>query len=146
MLEAKEYIDKTIVAIQEDAAGKKQRIPALRSVETDNGAAMMGPHHFWYTIFGRGPGKFPPPDAMVKFVEGNPDMLVDAQQTNKNITKYSLAYLMGRKIAKYGTDIFQGKKPGINLLGAMEKNLPELTRAVAKNEAVKILTFLKSEL
>lgn len=95
---------------------------------------------------GRGPGKQPPPDKLIEWVEKNPSRLIDAKQVFKNITAKGLAYIIGRKIAREGTDIFKGKKSGIDFLGAMEVGMPELLKEIARNEAINILTVFKKDI
>jgi hypothetical protein len=104
---------------------------------------MFAAEYFQYLITGRGPGKFPPPQKMTDFVEANPDLLARAKQAFQHITAQQLGFLIGREIATKGTDIYQGKKPGIDLLGVMDENMPLLLDQLAKNEAVKFSTDLK---
>lgn len=144
MLGVKEYLDATVQAMKDDAEAKGLKLPPIRTVETENGGQVWADGYLWFLVFGRGPGKFPPPDKMLKAVEDRPEMLQNARTLWKNIKPKGLAYLIGRKIATKGTDIFLGKRPGLDILGAMEKNMPELTKDIARNEAIKILTFLKS--
>lgn len=67
---------------------------------------LRGDAHWYFTWKGRGPGKQPPPDSMLAWVEKkgiSPD----------GISLKSFAYLAGRKIGKLGTDIHMGKRAGI---------------------------------
>lgn len=142
----KAYLDKTVAELEKDAMAKSQKIPvsSFRVEVSESGAQLWAAGYFKYLILGRRPGKQPPVDAMLKFVDENPEVLQEAKQTFKNITREGLAYLIGRKIAREGTSIYQGKKPGIDLLGSMEANMPDLLKVLARNEATKILTSLKS--
>lgn len=142
----KEFFLRTIDGIAKDAAAKGQKAPinALRFEADELGGVMYAPHYFQYLIFGRGPGKQPPPQSMTDWVTSNPDILDRAKLVYKYITADQLGFLIGRKIAREGTDIFTGKKPGIDLLGVMEQNAPDLFKAIAKNEAIKIGTHLMS--
>lgn len=133
--------------IEADATAKGQKIPTTHRIEVDGtGGRLYTAHHLKYLLkdHGRGPGKFPPPDAMLAAVQANPDWLARAKQVFKYITEQQLAFLIGRKIARDGTDIYQGKKPGIDLLGVMEANMPDLLKSIAQNEAAKIATSLRS--
>lgn len=131
--------------IKADAAEKGQKIPtSMRSEVDGTGGKLYAASHLKYLIYGRGPGKFPPPDAMVEWVADNPAALDRAKEVYKYITEQSLAFLIGRKIAREGTDIYTGKKPGIDLLGIMEKNLPDLFKTLARNEIASIQTSLHS--
>lgn len=142
----KQFFLEVIEGIRQDAESKGQKIPIDRvRFEADElGGQLYAPHYFQYLIYGRGPGKAPPPEAMTRFVEGNPEILQRAKQVYKYITSQQLGYLIGRKIAREGTDIYSGKKPGIDLLGVMEQFTPELLQTLAKNEAIKIATDLHS--
>lgn len=137
------YLDKVVEGLKADAATKNQKIPQqFRIVAEDESGQLYGADYFKYLVVGRGPGKFPPVDKMRDFVDAHPEMLEDAKKRFKNITRNSLAYLIGRKIATKGTDIYTGKKPGIDMLGVMEANMPDLLRAIVRNEAVKFQTNL----
>jgi hypothetical protein len=142
----KEFFTRVISGLGQDAAAKGQKFPVdkLRFEADEISASLIGPHYVEYLFYGRGPGKFPPPDKMTEWVEANPDVLDRAKKVFKYITSQQLGYLIGRKIAREGTDIFTGKKPGIDLLGVMDQSMAELLKELAKNEAVKIATELRS--
>lgn len=135
-----QYFTKVIEGIKEDAASKGQKIPvsSFRHEETNQSGQFLAADYFKYLVFGREPGKAPPPDAMLKFVESSPETAAW-----KQYEKQSLAYVIGQKIAKEGTDIYSGKKQGIDLLGVMEKNMPDLLKVLAQNEAINIATSLR---
>jgi hypothetical protein len=136
---------RTIEGLKNDAAGKGQKIPlsSFRFEVDELGGKFYAAHYFKYLIYGRGPGKAPPPDNMLAWVQANPDALARAKQVFKHITEKRLAYIIGQKIAKQGTDIYTGKKPGVDLVGVMEQSMPKLLEELAKNEVVKIVTDLK---
>lgn len=142
----KNFFTKVTDGLASDAASKGQKIPiaSFRFEADEISGAFYAADYFKYLIYGRGPGKAPPPDAMLAWVEGNPDALARAQKVFKYITAQGLAYITGQKIAREGTDIFSGKKPGIDLLGVMESNMPALLETLARNEVIKIATDLKS--
>lgn len=125
--------------LKSDAANKGQKIPvsSFRVVTTEDGAQLIGADYFKYLVLGRGPGKAPPPDKMLEWVNSE-----SAFSTFTEIEKRSLAYVVGQKIAREGTDIYQGKKPGIDFLGVLEKNMPDLLRELVKNQAINIQTSL----
>ncbi len=129
-----------------EAASKNQKIPvsSFRFEVDDISGEFYAADYLKYLVTGRGPGKFPPPDKMTDWVNANPDMLERARQVYKYLTAQQLGFLIGRKIAREGTDIFSGKKEGIDLLGVLDKNMPELLEQLARNEVVKIATDLKS--
>jgi hypothetical protein len=140
------FFERLKKSIADDASSKGQKAPVdkLRVEIDEKGGRLFAPHYFKYIITGRGPGKQPPPDAMLEFVQKNPEIYAQAKATFKYLTEPQLAYLIGRKIARQGTDIYEGKKPGIDLLGIMEKELPELYKDIARNEAIGVQTAIKS--
>lgn len=128
-----------------DAQSKNQKIPvsSIRFEVDETRGVLYAADYFKYLVTGRGPGKFPPPDKMTAWVESNPDVLARAQQVYRSLTAKQLGFLIGRKISREGTDIYSGKKPGIDLLGVLDANMPELLKELAKNEVIKIATDLK---
>jgi len=80
---------------------------------------------------------------MLEYVQKNPDIFAKAKAFFKNLTEKGLAFMIGRKLAKEGSDIYQGKKEGIDFLGVMEKNMPELMKQLSRNELMSVATNLK---
>lgn len=144
----REFFDRVIEGLKNDASSKNQKIPvsSLRAETTETTGNLYAADYFKYLIYGRGQGKGPPIEAMQQYVDMNPEILERAKQTFKYLTRDGLAFLIGRKIAQNGTDIFEGKKQGIDLLGVIEKEMPELLQQLAKGEVVRISQALKSEL
>lgn len=146
----KQFFLDTIEGLRQDAQEKNQKFPIdkLRFEADEVSGIMYAPHYVQYLLqnTGRGPGKAPPPEAMTQFVESNPEMLDRARQVFKYITAQQLGFLIGRKIAREGTDIYSGKKEGIDLLGVMEKNIPAALRTIMENESLKVATQLSTAL
>lgn len=138
-----QYLSEVENELRKDAAGKSQRIPRMRQEVTDTEGKLYSAHYFKYLVHGRGPGKQPPPDAMLRFVQRNPGMLADAQAVWKNITEKGLAFLIGRKIGREGTDIFTGKKQGIDLEGAIEKPREQFLQRLAYHNATQVASKVK---
>lgn len=141
-----DFFNRVIEGLKTDASNKNQKIPvsSLRSEVTDNSGNLFAADYFKYLIYGRPAGKAPPVSAMLDYVDANPDRLEDARKKYKYLTRDGLAYLIGQKIAKQGTDIYEGKREGIDLLGVIDKEMPELMQTLAKNEVVKIVQALNS--
>lgn len=141
----KEFFLRVQKGLVSDAQSKNQKIPvsSFRFEADDKGGLFFGADYFKYLVTGRGPGKFPPPIKMTEWVEANPDVLTRAQLVYKNITAKQLGYLIGRKIARFGTNIFQGKKPGIDFNGVVDENMTWLLDQIAKNEVINIATALR---
>lgn len=140
------FFDAVIESIQEDALSKDQKIPltSFHYITSETGGELYVASYFKYLVKGRRPGKQPPPDQMLKFVQGHPDMLESAKRQFKNITEKGLAFIIGRKIAKRGTDIYTGKRQGIDFAGAVDDNLKILLEALTMNEVAKIKQQLKA--
>ena len=60
------------------------------------------PDYWEYAENGRKPGKFPPPDAILKWIEAK--RLVPTSRNGKVPTTQQLVYLISRKIALKGTE------------------------------------------
>jgi len=77
----------------------------------------------WIGLFrgrrpGRPPGKYPPQDVIIQWIKDKGLQLRDAlgRFTSKSETNYKrTAYLISRKIAEKGTDIYQGKREPIDI-------------------------------
>lgn len=85
---------------------------AYNSLEV-KGLDLWGAEHIYYLVHGRKPGKFPPVDNMRQWVRAKLG-LTDDSEVN------SVAYLVGKKIAEEGTNIYSGKSKGIDMDKAME--------------------------
>lgn len=135
------FLESVFDGIKKDAQDKNQRIPvsSFRIEANEEGGSLYGADYFKYLVYGRGPGKQPPPDAMLKFVESSPET-----QAWTDSEKRSLAYVIGRKIAMEGTEIYAGRRAGIDLLGIIEKSTDELLQTLAKNQVFNIKTALQS--
>jgi len=144
----KEAFEKYFQNVISDIEAQNQKVPVkhFEIDATDKGAKLIGPDWFQYMIFGRGPGKFPPPDRMRDWVKRNPDILAEARQRFKHITENGLAYIIGRKIATSGTDIYQNKRKGVDFLGSLEKFMPDLLEQLAVNETLKITSSFQKAL
>lgn len=139
------YLERTVAGLKADAANKNQRIPQDFRIETDEkGGRLYAADYFKYLITGRGPGKMPPVEPIRQWAEKLG--LTGRDPRGRFITSRSLAWSIAIGIAKKGTQIFQGKKPGIDFLGVMETNMPSLLSTLAKNEAFNIATALVKDL
>lgn len=142
----KQFFLDVVEGLRKDAESKGQKFPIdkLRFEADELGGQLFAPHYAQYLLYGRGPGKQPPVDVMTQWAESNPDILERARAVFRNITAQQLGFLVGRKIAREGTDIFSGKRPGIDLLGVIDESMPQFMKDLAKNEAIKIATDLRS--
>lgn len=60
------------------------------------------PDYWYYAEYGRRPGKFPPPDAILKWIQFK--RLIPTSRGDKIPTTKQLVYLISRKIALKGTE------------------------------------------
>lgn len=140
------FLDQVIANIKADAASKGQKIPAnsFRTEVTNDGGVLYAANYFKYLVSGRPPGKQPPPEKMLEWVEQNPHIFEYFKTIYENITHKGLAYIVGRKIGREGTAIYRGDKPGIDFMNSIESSLPTLFSDIASNEAVAFLSGIKS--
>ncbi len=138
----KEAIEKFLNAVRDDMASQNAKVPEMRVEATQLEGKLFAPDWFQYMIYGRGPGKQPPPDKILAWVNRNPSLLADARNKWKYITESGLAFLIGRKIGQSGTRIWRGEAKGVDFLGAIERNLPELRQELIDQEKEKIQTSL----
>lgn len=135
------YLNRVADGLKQDAEAKQQKIPvsSFRVEVTPDSGDLYAADYMKYLIYGRPPGKQPPPEVMYAWVAKQPEA---STWTPSEIS--SLAFLVGRKIGRDGTDIWQGKKEGINLLGVMDQAKVEFLDQLGKIEAVEIATNLRS--
>lgn len=75
--------------------------------------SLTGAEYWYYLVHGRKPGKQPPIESIQGWLQKKGIVPVDIPQR-------SLAFLIARKIGKLGTDIYQGKRPGLALPAIIE--------------------------
>jgi len=118
------------------ASGKSAE--TMRKEATQNTGKLFGAKYFYQQKHGRRPGKFPPIDDILNWIREKRITPKDSKTTERQ-----LAFLFARKIAQSGTDIFEGKRPALNV----EEKIKELVAQFAKNIATefkdKIITTLK---
>lgn len=87
------------------------------------------PNYFPYAEYGRRPGKFPPPDEILKWIQFK--RIVPSSHSGKIPTTSQLVYLISRKIALKGT---QGKHLLQQTIDATYDNLVDrLVEVIADN-------------
>ena len=94
---------------------------------------IKGVDYTYYLVNGRNPGSFPPVDAIMKWIDEKP---INFDETE--ISKNSLAYLIGRKIATEGIKVPSERNDG-NLLESISKQrVNKLTRDIGGELVEKI--------
>jgi len=136
-----EYFVKVVAQMKQ--ANSKVPVQDFRVEANEHDAQLWAPDWFRYMIFGREPGKQPPPERMQSYVERNPDVVEQLKiWFQKNITEKQAAFIIGRSIGERGTRIWRGEVQGVPFIEAMERNMPDLLKDLVKSEAVKIQTSL----
>jgi hypothetical protein len=79
----------------------------MKTRADDDGGDLSGLHYWYFLVNGRRPGKRPPIDSILGWLE--------KKGITADIPLRSLAFLIARKIGRLGTDIFLGKRPGLAL-------------------------------
>lgn len=108
---------------------------SLKSENTETNLKIKGLFYFRWLDVGRRPGKFPPVSVIRAWVASKLGITNDRE--NK-----SVAYLVGRKIANLGTNIYIDKSKGTEL----EKIAEKYTKEIQSNVAEKIIIQTKSEI
>lgn len=112
---------------------------SLVIVDADRKSELQGSSYFQQQITGRRPGKFPPIQPIMDWIESKGLDL-------EGITKKSLAFIIARKIARKGTDIYQGKRDGIDLKGIVKKYQPTYKEDLVKAGKIEIKTAIRKAL
>ena len=105
-----------------------------------SGGQMTGSNYFYWQIVGRKPGKFAPPEAIEQWIRDK-GITPEGRTTVKQ-----LAFLINRKMATKGTDIFIGKRSGLSFDQIVDKNMSILLGNIAQLKVKEFTTFLKAEL
>lgn len=121
----------------------KDKIPvntggAASSLEVKDNK-LLGNDYIYYLDQGRAGGKYPPVQSIRDWVRQK--MGITDEQENKQV-----AFLIGRKIANEGTEIFNDKTKGIQLELLVEQMLNELIKELPNKVAAEALTFIDKEL
>lgn len=101
------------------------------SLEVTKDGELLGAESFYYQIYGRAPGKFPPIQNILDWIE--------AKRIQTDISKKSLAFLIARKIAKEGTRIYRGEAPGLDFDKITDNNMKLFERELKEKIADQIL-------
>lgn len=105
----------------------------IRSLEI-KGNKLLANDYIYYLDQGRGPGKYPPMMSLRQWVMNK--LGVEPDEVN------SIAYLISRKIARDGTDIFRNSAKGIQLDILVDAMLEEITKELPEVAAAEALKWL----
>lgn len=135
------FFNEVIKAFARD--NPKTPVDSFRMEFSDTGGKLYAPDWFKYLIYGRGPGKQPPPNAMLDWVRKNPRILQDIRSAWPRTTEKGAAYIIGRKIGREGTAIFRGERKGIDFNGAIENSMPDFLKSLGQRTKLEIVTSLQ---
>ena len=96
---------------------------SLRIETKPMSGTVYGAKYFIQQTVGRKPGKFPPLDDIISWIRAK------KIKPEGKTTERQLAFLFARKIAQKGTDIYQGKRQGINI----DEQVKKLNEEFLKN-------------
>jgi hypothetical protein len=102
--------------------------------------AVYGAKYFVQQTVGRKPGKFPPLDDIVDWIRAK------RIKPEGKTTERQLAFLFARKIAQKGTDIFQGKRQGIDIDEQVKKLNEEFLKNITGQLRTQFSKTLKDSL
>lgn len=93
---------------------------------------------YWkYVEYGRKPGKFPPPNKILDWVKIKP--IIPRPINGIKPTEKQLAFLIGRKISKYGIKAGNQFSEALDLVWAKDSNLISDAISLDLQEAVDII-------
>lgn len=122
----KEKIKSTLAEKNIDNSGE-----ASLSLEVKE-SQLLGNHYIYYLNQGRGPGKFPP--SMMGWIRDKLGLHgVEAKQVD---------FLVRRKIAREGTEIFKNKSKGLEFDKLVDDMLDEIIKELPNEVAVEALKWL----
>lgn len=111
---------------------------SLRSVTEPGGGKLFGKGYIHFQKVGRRPGRFPPEENIRNWI-------LEKGIIPERGTLEQLIYLFRRKIARSGTDIFQRKRPGLNVEDEILEARKELVAEIARITKERILEKIKQQ-
>lgn len=122
-----------------DASGDSAA--SLKEKAEDNAGQLFGKRSIGALIEGRRPGKQPPLEAIIQWLKDKKTFRID---NDRGPSLRSLAFLIARKIGKTGTDIYQRKRPSLNVDDLIVDAKKELGKQILQIEKEKIVEKLKT--
>ena len=114
---------------------------SLKITIDENSGFLTGSKYFIQQTVGRKPGKFPPIDDILDWIRAKKISPRDAKTTERQ-----LAFLFARKISQSGTDIFMGKRSGLEMDEIIKKLVKEFMQQFAKDFKADIVQSFKKAL
>lgn len=116
------------------ASGRSAK--SLKEVTDPTGGKLFGKGYWLFQKTGRGPGKASPVDAIEQWIK-------DKGLTSDKGTVRDFAFAISRKHAKEGSDIYRGRRPGINVQDELLEARKELMKDVGQIKKNELLEKLK---
>lgn len=107
-------------------------VNSLEVIESEN--ALVGNDYIYFLDQGRRPGSFPPVDNIREWVRNK--LNVSDKEVN------GVAYVVGRKIANEGTEIYKDKSKGLQLDDLIEDMLKNLYADIPNEVEIEAKKFL----
>lgn len=141
----KDFFDKLRQARIDDQKAKGIRASGFSAdsqrVEVDEfGGRLIGADYFYFQTNGRKPGGMPPIEAIIEWLKHKTTFQVTADE---GPGLRGLAFAIARKIAKKGTDIYQGKRPGLSIEAKLVELKKELVNNIGQIEKEKLLEVIR---
>jgi hypothetical protein len=111
---------------------------SLRTESDSDSGALYGSAYFYQQKHGRKPGKFPPIDDILDWIR------VKGIRPKDKISDRSLAFLIARKIAQSGTDVFQGKRDGLDVEDRIKQLVEQFKKDFVKAGRKEIIKQIKT--
>ncbi len=103
---------------------------SLEAVAEDNRLLIYGLARVLFLEFGRSPGSFPPVDVIREWVERKLGVSEDESK--------GVAFVIARKIANEGTDIFTNRAKGLQIELVLQDMYDELSKVILDLKAEEI--------
>ncbi len=114
---------------------------SLEIQEISRGAQLAGADNLQQLITGRRPGRFMPPDRALQYVKDK-KIQPRPDKYGRIPSLKSLAYMINRKLATKGSDIYLGKRLGLDVKSIMKEVQPTLKQALIKAGRIEINTAI----
>lgn len=139
------FLGKVKTAYIEDQKAKNIRASGrsaneIKEIATADEGQLRGPSYFIQQKIGRKPGKMPPIDAIIQWLKDKKTFNVK-EERGPGIK--GLAFAIAKKIAKSGTDIYQGKREGLSIEDRIKDARKELTEDIRLAIKTQLLEKVK---
>ena len=137
------FLEKVKLAYIEDQQAKGirasgQSAQLFRTQAKETGGTLYGAAYLHFQKQGRRPGGFPPIESILQWIK---DKGIKAEISNE-----SLAFLIARKIARLGTDIYRGKRPALNVDTKIEELRKELVQNIINSSKKDLIDTVVDKL